>query len=165
MASLACPLLSCALYIVLYSLVFGIGYHALVITFALEIKIGLWFYPLFLLAVWVIFNIMFNYTMCVLTKPGSPEKIPSYFLNQIYNKCNKCGITKPPRTHHCSICNECVLQMDRKNIDYEDHCPWIGTCVGHHNRRYFNNFLSYTTFGLGCMLIMSQFRRSIYFCI
>lgn len=116
MASLACPLLSCALYIVLYSLVFGIGYHALVITFALEIKIGLWFYPLFLLAVWIIFNIMFNYTMCVLTKPGSPEKIPSYFLNQIYNKCNKCGITKPPRTHHCSICNECVLQMDRKNI-------------------------------------------------
>ena len=113
MAMKMCPLLSCALYILLYSLVFGIGYHALVLSFAMKINLGFWFYLLFLLDIWVIFNILFNYTMCVLTKPGSPENIPSVFLNQINHKCNKCGVTKPPRTHHCSICNECVLQMDR----------------------------------------------------
>lgn len=26
--------------------------------------------------------------------------------------CKKCIAPKPPRTHHCSICNRCVLKMD-----------------------------------------------------
>ena len=26
-----------------------------------------------------------------------------------------------------------------------DHCPWMGTCVGHYNRQYFINFLTYVT--------------------
>lgn len=26
--------------------------------------------------------------------------------------CKKCDSPKPPRTHHCSVCNKCVLKMD-----------------------------------------------------
>lgn len=36
---------------------------------------------------------------------------------------------------------------------HSDHCPWVGTCVGHHNRKYFVNFLTYTTLGLAQMFL------------
>ena len=64
--------------------------------------------------------------------------------------CQKCNFTKPDRSHHCSICAECVLKMDH-------HCPWLSTCIGFHNQKFFILFLLYAdmfcffTF-LGCML-------------
>jgi len=72
MALKLCPLLSCGLYIVLFSLVFGIGYHGIVIIFALDVRLGYWSYGFLVALVWFIFNIIFNYVMAVLTKPGSP---------------------------------------------------------------------------------------------
>ncbi|XP_042031238.1 probable protein S-acyltransferase 16 [Salvia splendens] len=42
--------------------------------------------------------------------------------------CQKCSHYKPPRAHHCRICNtnRCVLRMDH-------HCIWMNNCVGHGN--------------------------------
>jgi hypothetical protein len=40
----------------------------------------------------------------------------------------------------------------------EDHCPWIGTCVGHHNRRYFLNYLTYLNVGLCQIYFFSKFK-------
>lgn len=51
--------------------------------------------------------------MCLLVKPGTPANIPTSILSEIRYNCRKCGSNKPPRTHHCSICNDCILQMDR----------------------------------------------------
>lgn len=49
--------------------------------------------------------------------------------------CRPCGgIVKPPRAHHCSMCNACVERMDH-------HCPWLGTCVGRQNHKHFVLFL------------------------
>ncbi|KAI2556841.1 ZDHHC16 isoform 16, partial [Pan troglodytes] len=56
--------------------------------------------------------------------------------------CKKCIYPKPARTHHCSICNRCVLKMDH-------HCPWLNNCVGHYNHRYFFSFCFFMT--LGCV--------------
>ncbi|XP_066474974.1 palmitoyltransferase ZDHHC16 isoform X3 [Tiliqua scincoides] len=54
--------------------------------------------------------------------------------------CRKCITPKPARTHHCSICNRCVLKMDH-------HCPWLNNCVGHYNHRYFFSFCLFMTMG------------------
>lgn len=86
-------------------------------------------------------NLLFNYTLCVLTNPGSPkgESIPI---------CSKCKITKPPRAHHCSICNQCILKMDH-------HCPWINNCLGLKNHRYFLLFLLYLNLGCAFFTVVS----------
>ena len=57
-----------------------------------------------------------------------------------YRYCMKCQAIKPPRSHHCSICDQCVLRMDH-------HCPWVGNCVGFKNHKYFWNFLFYAFLG------------------
>ncbi|XP_019765402.1 palmitoyltransferase ZDHHC15B isoform X3 [Dendroctonus ponderosae] len=50
--------------------------------------------------------------------------------------CDKCKMIKPDRTHHCSVCGECVLKMDH-------HCPWINNCVCFTNYKFFVLFLGY----------------------
>jgi len=52
----------------------------------------------------------------------------------IWRFCAECQLPKPPRSHHCSICGQCVLNMDH-------HCPWVASCVGMCNYRYFVLFM------------------------
>ncbi|WRT69363.1 uncharacterized protein IL334_006347 [Kwoniella shivajii] len=59
-------------------------------------------------------------------------------------RCRKCDGPKPERTHHCSVCKRCVLQMDH-------HCPWINACVGIHNQRHFVLFMAWLS--LACTTV------------
>ncbi|CAD8105753.1 unnamed protein product [Paramecium sonneborni] len=112
------------------------------------------------------FNVIFNYGLVIIVSPGltsdifikTDDKIGSpYIYDPIkckFNKtqlnikldqstlkyCDKCCLPKPQRTHHCSICNKCVLKMDH-------HCPWVGQCVGHQNHRFFILFLTHIAIG------------------
>lgn len=58
------------------------------------------------------------------------EKVQGY--------CTICDAPKPPRVHHCSECRKCVLRFDH-------HCPWMATCIGLKNTKFFMLFLLYTT--------------------
>lgn len=58
----------------------------------------------------------------------------------IWRYCSECNLPKPPRAHHCSVCGCCVLNMDH-------HCPWVASCVGLANYRYFVLFMFWVCVG------------------
>lgn len=89
---------------------------------------------------WNLVQIIFHYYKAVRTLPGQPTQGKSDI--PMVSICRKCINPKPPRAHHCSICNRCILKMDH-------HCPWLNNCVGHYNHRYFFSFCLFMT--LGCI--------------
>jgi palmitoyltransferase len=61
-------------------------------------------------------NTFFHYGMGLFTGPGYPSLASEQESGAATVWCKKCLGPKPPRTHHCSLCNKCVLKMDH-------HCP------------------------------------------
>src|SRR3569623_425895 len=51
--------------------------------------------PYTAIGLFILFNILFNYIMCVIVGPGHPPDIPGL------PKCKYCNKAKPPRAHHC----------------------------------------------------------------
>lgn len=89
---------------------------------------------------WNLIMIAFHYYKAAKTSPGYPPTAKND--RPFVSVCKKCIMPKPARTHHCGICNRCILKMDH-------HCPWLNNCVGHFNHRYFFSFCLFMT--LGCV--------------
>jgi len=97
------------------------------------------------LYVWLITNVFFNYFACLWAGPGYADPLLTVDALSLpvgsniplgKGDCRHCKAPKPPRAHHCPMCDKCVLKMDH-------HCPWINGCVGFNNQRYFCLFLLY----------------------
>ncbi|XP_042314741.1 palmitoyltransferase ZDHHC16 isoform X2 [Sceloporus undulatus] len=133
---------------------FGVVFVALVITLTTSVVCIVYIYLLplilqtypvawifwhFIYGHWNLIMIVFHYYMAITTQPGCP---PQHSTSDVVavSICKKCIAPKPARTHHCSICNKCILKMDH-------HCPWLNNCVGHYNHRYFFSFMLFMTMG------------------
>ncbi|CAF1483582.1 unnamed protein product [Adineta steineri] len=88
---------------------------------------------------WLLINTVRHYYLAISKSPGfvvDLKKEPSTQEVLNYTKCLKCNVMRPPRAHHCKICQKCVLRFDH-------HCPWINSCVGYRNHAHFLLFCIY----------------------
>ncbi|KAI0204202.1 palmitoyltransferase ERF2 [Astrocystis sublimbata] len=69
--------------------------------------------------------------------------------------CKSCNIWRPPRAHHCRLCDNCVETQDH-------HCVWVNNCVGRRNYRYFFTFVTSTTV-MGLYLIAACLAQLIVY--
>lgn len=86
-----------------------------------------------------------------LNKKGGRECL--VLQNGVYQKykfCETCFIIRPLKSHHCFDCNNCV-----ENFDH--HCPWLGTCVGIRNYKYFFLFLLFVNILIIYIISLSSY--------
>ncbi|XP_023233186.1 palmitoyltransferase ZDHHC16-like [Centruroides sculpturatus] len=93
---------------------------------------------------WLLVNVIFHYYMAFITLPGYPPE--GALVPEAVSICKRCISPKPPRTHHCSVCNRCILKMDH-------HCPWLNNCIGYYNHRYFFMYCVYIWLSVSFVLL------------
>jgi palmitoyltransferase len=76
---------------------------------------------------------------------SDPGTVPEEWLEKVnqlenppFNICRKSGLYKPPRSHFDSVTGRLVLNFDH-------FCPWVCNSVGFFNRKFFIQFLAYTS--------------------
>jgi len=83
------------------------------------------------------------------TDPQPPRSLEMTEIILEQKWCETCGLYRPLRTSHCSICDACVVEFDH-------HCPWVGNCVGKRNYKYFFTFVLTNTIAIVFVTILSM---------
>ncbi|KFO25333.1 probable palmitoyltransferase ZDHHC4 isoform X1 [Fukomys damarensis] len=142
------------LHLVLQGLVY-IEYTWEIFGYCRELEFSMCY--LLLPYLWLIVNLVF-FTLTCLTNPGTVTKTNELLFLQVYEfddvmfpknmRCSTCGLKKPARSKHCSVCNRCVHRFDH-------HCVWVNNCIGAWNTRYFLIYLLTLTVSAATMAILS----------
>ncbi|XP_015907506.1 palmitoyltransferase ZDHHC16 [Parasteatoda tepidariorum] len=141
----------CVIAVILLATSIIVVAYAVGLPFYLKQNVFILLFALFI-GHWLLLNIMFYYYMACITDPGYPPQ--GTMITDAVSICKRCIAPKPPRTHHCIVCNRCILKMDH-------HCPWLNNCIGHFNHRYFFMFCVYTWIGvLFCIIFGIPIFRS-----
>ncbi|GMH33168.1 hypothetical protein BSKO_01002 [Bryopsis sp. KO-2023] len=76
------------------------------------------------------------------------HQINGYTVTTKY--CTTCHVFRIPRCSHCAMCDNCIEKFDH-------YCPWVGTCIGRRNYRFFLLFVFSAT-----VLSVSVFSLSLF---
>ncbi|XP_055109479.1 palmitoyltransferase ZDHHC16 isoform X9 [Symphalangus syndactylus] len=93
---------------------------------------------------WNLILIVFHYYQAITTPPGYPPQGRNDIAT--VSICKKCIYPKPARTHHCSICNRCVLKMDH-------HCHIFPLALSQLPTSLRPSFLSSVALALGALTV------------
>ncbi len=90
--------------------------------------------------------------------------------------CRKCENQKPPRAHHCKVCERYVLDNKRYRLLIESsdresrcipkmdhHCPWTINCVSHRTFPHFFRFLFYSVMAMCHLEYLLYIRLAVLF--
>eukprot|EP00210_Caulerpa_lentillifera_P001459 g1400.t1 len=72
-------------------------------------------------------------------------QINGYTVSTKY--CTTCHVYRVPRCSHCAMTDNCVEKFDH-------YCPWVGTCIGRRNYRFYLMFVFSGTFL--CLLVCAS---------
>jgi palmitoyltransferase len=80
--------------------------------------------------------------------PASAAAAPIPLVTDLLSDdwCVTCRVIRPLRAKHCVHCDRCVDEADH-------HCPWISSCVGKGNARWFFFFLLTTSVALVAFIV------------
>ncbi|KAL5104087.1 putative palmitoyltransferase ZDHHC24 [Taenia crassiceps] len=84
-------------------------------------------------------NVLYNLIFLVFTDPSLAKLMLVQRAGRDWSYCLRCETVRPPRAHHCSQCDVCVLRFDH-------HCTYLAQCVGHANMVYFIRLLFHLAF-------------------
>uniref|UniRef100_A0A7S2D268 Palmitoyltransferase n=1 Tax=Florenciella parvula TaxID=236787 RepID=A0A7S2D268_9STRA len=138
MASIAWLLVFYCDFVVTYMCLYYSWSYALIIVYNVLVVLSLW-----------------SHLKTMLTDPGAVPRAARPLASARdagipETICGRCDAYKPPRSHHCRICNRCIIRMDH-------HCPWMNNCIGALNQKHFVLFLIYTwgqcTFALTLLIV------------
>lgn len=93
----------------------------------------------------------FDYTGDETQRSESEHKV---LAQESGTRCVTCLIERPPRSKHCRVCDCCISEMDH-------HCPWMGTCIGRRNYRWFCFYVFTAALGLSIVLIQCYYQASL----
>ena len=88
----------------------------------------------------------YSRTVSSVVSPISKDELENKYILKT-TECKKCGIIRPFRSHHCSICEKCIDKLDH-------HCFLLNNCIGRKNYKYFFSylFLSFLNSIIGILL-------------